>query len=344
MELLPKALGMRPRLAVDLRPEGIVAAHAADALAVLTAVSRAPLKEGAISPGLRVGSIPDRAEVSAAVRAALDAVQSRGAERSRDVTLVVPDVAVRVLLLDFETLAGKYSESLPLVKFRLKKLLPFDVEDAVVSYQVMSSTRDSVQVMAAAMPREVLQEFESVVSAAGYLPGAVLPSTLATLAGLEEIDAPCLLINASAESVTTAILKGGVLLLHRSVDMRDDASDQPVEVSPGVERIASGSTLADSMTSQQQPRYRATGAEANDIAQAVSVAAAYFEDTLLTPPTTLLVAGTTSAEVIAQILADNGMGELRVRELMNNDILGPGVATATIDKGWLAGVRGALRS
>lgn len=343
MELLPKALGTRPRLAVELRPEGVVAAHAADALAILTAVSRAPLNEGAISAGLRPGCISDRAGVSAAVRASLDAVQSRGPERSRDVTLVVPDAAVRVLLVEFEALAGKYSESLPLVKFRLKKLLPFDVEDAVVSYQVMSSTRDSVQVMAVAMPREVLQEFESVVTAAGYLPGAVLPSTLATLAGLEEIEVPSLIINVSSESVTTAIVKSGVLLLHRSVDLRDDAGDQRVEVASGVEYGAAGSALTDS-TTEQQPRLSATGAEAHDIAQAVSVAAAYFEDTLLMPPTTLLVAGTVAAETIAQVLADNGMGDLKVRELLDGDMLGAGVTTTRIDKGWLAGVRGALRS
>ena len=36
-------------------------------------------------------------------------------------------------------LPSKVAEALPVVRFRLKKLLPFDADDAMVSYQVMSS-------------------------------------------------------------------------------------------------------------------------------------------------------------------------------------------------------------
>ena len=43
-----------------------------------------------------------------------------------------------------------------------------------------------MQVLAVAMPKDVLEEYEGVVLAAGYVPGAVLPSTLAALAGLDE--------------------------------------------------------------------------------------------------------------------------------------------------------------
>jgi type IV pilus assembly protein PilM len=44
--------------------------------------------------------------------------------RSREVTLIVPDAAVRVLLLEFDELPAKPAEALPIVRFRLKKLLP----------------------------------------------------------------------------------------------------------------------------------------------------------------------------------------------------------------------------
>ena len=97
---------------------------------------------------------------------------------------MVPDSAVRVLFVDFDQLPSKAAEALPVVRFRLKKLLPFDADEAMVSYQVMSSEKDSVKLLAVAMPKAVLEEYEGVVLAAGYLPGAVLPSTLAALAGL----------------------------------------------------------------------------------------------------------------------------------------------------------------
>ena len=110
-------------------------------------------------------------------------------------------------------LPGKVAEALPVVRFRLKKLLPFEVEDAVVSYQMMSSAKGLVTVLAVAMPREVLAEYEAVVTAAGYVPGAVLPSTLAALAGLGVENGPgegpasaVLVVNAGAGQVTTAIV------------------------------------------------------------------------------------------------------------------------------------------
>ena len=119
MEFLPTTLGTRPRLALEIRAEGVVAARAEDAAALLTAVARGDVAEGAVVPGLKVGNITNRAGVVAAVRSALDGLVGRGAERSRDVTLIVPDAAVRVLLLDFDQLPSKMAEALPVVRFRL---------------------------------------------------------------------------------------------------------------------------------------------------------------------------------------------------------------------------------
>src|SRR5437899_3210058 len=116
MEILPKTLGTRPRLAVEVRAEGVVAARAEDAAALLTAVTRANLAEGAVAPGLKVGNIVDKAAVTSAVRRALDGVAG-GRERSRDVTVVVPDSAVRVLFVDFDQLPSKAAEALPVVRF-----------------------------------------------------------------------------------------------------------------------------------------------------------------------------------------------------------------------------------
>src|SRR5277367_1488847 len=231
MEILPKTLGTRPRLAVEVRAEGVVAARAEDAVALLTAVARADVAEGAVVPGLKAGNIADRTAVTAAMRKVLDSIAGSGRERSRDVTVVVPDAAARVLFVDFDQLPSKAAEALPVVRFRLKKLLPFDADDAMVSYQVMSNEKGTIKLLAVAMPKAVLEEYEAVVLAAGYLPGAVLPSTLAALAGLDETPSPVLVVNAGLGSVTTAIVQAGGLLLHRSVDMSANANmSAPVSI------------------------------------------------------------------------------------------------------------------
>ena len=54
MEFLPRTMGTRPRLACEVRAEGVVAARAEDASAVLSAVSRAPLGAGVVIPQMRV--------------------------------------------------------------------------------------------------------------------------------------------------------------------------------------------------------------------------------------------------------------------------------------------------
>jgi type IV pilus assembly protein PilM len=366
MEILPKTLGTRPRLAVEVRAEGVVAARAEDANALLTSVTKANLAEGAVAPGLKVGNVVNRTAVTAALRKVLDGVAGSGRERMRDVTVIVPDAAVRVLFVDFEQLPSKAAEALPLVRFRLKKLLPFDADEAMVSYQVMATERDSVKLLAVAMPKAVLEEYESAVLAAGYLPGAVLPSTLAALAGLDEAEAPVLVVNAGLGTVTTAIAQAGVLTLHRSVDMsvsgnapltvtsvlpvvsRESTAQEWARQEPlgpgGWERFDAEAAMQISTVETAVTREIEARAAAREVAQAVSVAAAYFEDSLQRPPDQLLVAGTLGAEFLSALIEESGLEGLRVREIVEPGMIEPGAVTASVPRGWLAGVRGALRN
>lgn len=367
MDFLPTSLGTRPRLAVEVRTEGVVAARAEDAAALLTAVARADVADGAVVPGLRTGNIADRGAVVAAIRKVLDQVAGRGSERGvgRDVTVVVPDAAVRVLLLDFDQLPSKATEALPVVRFRLKKLLPFDADTAAVSYQVMSNERGVVRVLAVAMPKDVLDEYEGVVSAAGYLPGAVLPSTLAALAGLDTSEVPALVVNAGLGGVTTAIVKGGILLLHRTLDLTANLEDavaavvMPAEAARGdewespqlpgqYERLDAEAAMQTTVIEKAEMRglasTSAAQAAANEVVQAVSVAAAYFEDTLQMAPEGLLVTGTMGADGVAAMMEANGLQDLRVQEMMDASMIEPGAVSASVARGWLASVRGALKS
>ncbi|WP_035354847.1 hypothetical protein [Edaphobacter aggregans] len=351
MEILPKTLGTRPRLAVELRADGVVAARAEDASALLTAIAQSPLTDGAICAGLRGGNIADPARVTAAIRTALDAVAGRGGDRIRDVTIVVPDAAARVLLLDFDDLPGKAAEALPVIRFRLKKLVPFDADTAAVSYQVMASERGTVRVLAVAMPREVLEEYEGAVAAAGYASGAVLPSTLAALACLNEQEAPALVVNCSHGGVTTAIVRAGVLMLHRTLEVACEAISstehsggvlQAQDGSRGYDRCGYDRIEAEAGIETQVLESSEGALAAREIAQAVCVAAAYFEDTLGRASEAIVSAGTLGAEGLRIVLEESGLDGLRVQEMVGADALA--AAAATMPRGWLAGVRGALRN
>jgi len=369
MEFLPTTLGTRPRLAVEIRAEGVVAARAEDAAALLTAMAKVSLAEGAVMPGLKAGNIVDKTAVAAAVRKALEGIAGTGRERLRDVTVIVPDSAVRVLFLDFDQLPSKAAEALPVVRFRLKKLLPFDADEAMVSYQVMSNVKGLIKMVAVAMPKDVLAEYEGVVMAAGFVPGAVLPSTLAALAGLDESEIPALLVNAGQTSVTTAIVQAGVLLLHRSVDMGADRAVSVMDAVPeaamalvdrensaqewaqqealgpgGWDRFDAEAAMQSSVVAMAELKEQALAGVAREVTQAVSVAAAYFEDTLQVAPQVVRTAGTLGAETLAAMLDESGMQGLRVQEMVDAGMMQAGAVTASVGRGWLAGVRGALRN
>ena len=149
----------------------------------------------------------------------------RVSPRTRSVTLVLPDACVRVFMLDFDSLPAKSDEILPVLRFRLRKMLPFDVEQAGVGYQVLSQDKTQVKVLTAVCPAR-FAEYEAAVRAAGYEPGAVLPASLAALETVDSMKA-VLAANLGASALTTLIINGQDLLLYRTLDLPEDPEPAP---------------------------------------------------------------------------------------------------------------------
>jgi type IV pilus assembly protein PilM len=306
----PMTAALRPPLACEIAPAGVVAARldatsGYDGQALSSAF--APLPAGLLFTGLKAPGLSDRAGVASALRQALHEV----AQRDTKVTVVIPDTAVRVLLLDFDNLPSKQEEILPIIRFRLRKLVPFEVEDAAVSYQTMSGKDGMVRIICAISPAAVIGEYEGAVRDAGYEPGSVLPSTLAALAGLSG-GPPSLVVNCNRYSITTAIVSENDLLLYRTLELAEPDSSHTYESDP-----------------------TRTGEE---LRQSVSVAVAYFEDTLLEAPKQLFASGPGGAEELVRMLGDPGVP---VRDLGQPTTTGNLTA---MPPGLLAGVRGALAS
>ena len=290
-------MASRPPVAVELAPEGVLAA-AVSGKGEAAVLSFAPLVAGAIAPGIEGANVRAPEAVSAAIAQALNDV----APKTRHVTLILPDTAVRVFVLDFDTLPTKAAEAIPVVKFRLRKMVPFEVETAGVSYQVLSASEGDYKVLVAVMPGTVLTEYEEVVRAAGYEPGTVLPSSLAALGALDT-DEPVLAACLSGVSLTTSITRGQDLLLYRTLELPPD----PAQVLAEVQR---------------------------DIA----VAAAYYEDKLGARARTLHYSGLGSADEFAHWLKVNDP-EMVVVELAPKPETG---AATTLGRVSLAGITGAL--
>ncbi len=205
--------GSKPKLACEIAADRVLVGRISDIGGrTLEACASSELAPGTVVPDLIEANLRQPDAVYETIR---DTLGSVGA-RSRDVIAVLPDAAVRVVLLDFETLPPKREEAESVVRFRLKKSLPFDVDKAKVSYHVQSS-KGGVRVIAAVALTNVVEDYEAVFRQAGYEPGVVLPSMLAAL-GAADAPKPSLIIKVDARTTSIAILDRDQLLLFRTLE------------------------------------------------------------------------------------------------------------------------------
>lgn len=204
--------GARPPLACEIAADRILAGRSADAGRMVEMCSAHELAPGTVIPDLMESNLRDGTAIRQAIESALGGV----AGRSRDVIAILPDTAVRVVLLDFETLPSKAEEAEAVVRFRLKKSLPFNLDDARVSYHAQTGGT-GLRAIAAVVLNSVLQEYESAFRDAGYNPGIVMPSMLAAL-GAADADKPTLVVKVDARSIGIAILDQEQVLLFRTLE------------------------------------------------------------------------------------------------------------------------------
>jgi type IV pilus assembly protein PilM len=202
----------KPRLACEIAADRVLVGRLAEDGRSLDGCAARELAPGTVVPDLVEGNLRQREAVRAAVEETLGSV----AGRSHDVIAVVPDAAVRVVLLEFDTLPADSEEAASVVRFRLKKSLPFDVDKARVSYHSQKS-KDGIRVVAAVSLASVVEDYEAAFRDAGFSPGVVLPSMLAAL-GAAEGQKPTLVVKVDARTTSIAILNAEQLQLFRTLE------------------------------------------------------------------------------------------------------------------------------
>ena len=220
----------KPRLACEITTQSLIAARAKSDGSALDIYSVRRLDNDMVRPSLSAGNITNASMLGETIASALSTVGGR----KRDVVAVIPDAAVRVLLLDFDTLPEKPAEAEPIIRFRLRKSVPFDADQAALSFQIYRKD-NAIKVLAALTPREVLREYEAVFQSAGYEPGYVLPTTLAALNGIDS-ERPTLLVKADGKFISVAIADHNELIFYRMLDVVPGRSGTAIadEVYPSI--------------------------------------------------------------------------------------------------------------
>jgi type IV pilus assembly protein PilM len=202
----------KPRLACEIAADRVLVGRLGENGQSLEACAARELAPGSVVPDLVDVNLRQRDAVKDVLEATLHSV----AGRTHDVIAIVPDAAVRVVLLEFDTLPSDSEEAASVVRFRMKKSLPFDVDKARVSYHAQKSA-EGVRVVAAVALASVVEDYETAFRDAGFTPGVVLPSMLAAL-GAAEGQRPTLIVKVDSRTTSIAILNASQLQLFRTLE------------------------------------------------------------------------------------------------------------------------------
>lgn len=176
----------------------------------------------ALEPGVIAASpVHDNVLLPDALADAVRAVTPAGNARRRRVVLLLPDYAARVSVLDFDQIPDDPDERQALVRFRMKKSVPFDMESAALSYSVQGGAAGvpGVSVVAAVSPIEIIARYEAPFRALNLHPGIVSLSFLSALNLAPVSAAITLFVKLSGRALTVVVLRNGHLQLIRSIEI-----------------------------------------------------------------------------------------------------------------------------
>jgi type IV pilus assembly protein PilM len=208
-----------PTHVVEIASNHVAAAHWGKSRGALESFAVEPLPVGAVMASPVDANIPQPDAVTSAVRKVFTRTQTSGGS----VALLIPDPVVRVFILAFESLPRRADDALPLLRWRLKKSVPFDVDETVVSWMRQEGREGKLEIVTAVARNRIVREYEQIVEALGGTVGVVLSSTLASLPLVEDRGAT-LFVRLSGRTLTTVIVRSGNLCVYRSSEMPADAA------------------------------------------------------------------------------------------------------------------------
>jgi type IV pilus assembly protein PilM len=163
-----------PVMAFEISQAGIAVAR----LGQRTELDFQPLKPGSVVVSPLKDNVIDIGELAGVVRSVSGGVASR---KRRDVAVILPDYCTRTAVLDFDSFPSDPKEQLSLIRFRIKRSVPFDVDSAAISYSAQPAAGKRFDVVVVLAPLEIVSRYEAPFRAVGMTPGFVTTSSIAAL-------------------------------------------------------------------------------------------------------------------------------------------------------------------
>jgi type IV pilus assembly protein PilM len=203
----------RPSVAIDVGASRVVAVRLGAGSPPAASYAVESLPAGAVVPGLMTPNIVDEGAVRQAVSRALDAIG-----RPRRLALVVPDAVAKVSLIRFEKVPTSGHDLEALIRWQMRKSVPFRVDEAQVTWaEGQSLEGGGREFVVAVSRREIVEQYEKVVSSGAAHVGLVDLATFNLVNLVLAQDAPddWLLVHVAADSTTLAIVRRGQVIFYR---------------------------------------------------------------------------------------------------------------------------------
>src|SRR6266705_455077 len=172
------------------------------------------LPPGTVIPSAVETNLVNSAEAKNAVAKACDRLRTGPEEAA----LILPDPVIRVFIQHFEDFPRSSEEAIPLLRWKLKKSVPFEADETVISYFRQAAREAGVDIVTALARLRIIREYESLAEGAELQPGVILSSSLAALSLLDG-SRPVLFARISGSALTTAIVCSGLLCGYRCTEL-----------------------------------------------------------------------------------------------------------------------------
>ena len=209
---------------------------------VLTHLVSRTLPPGSLVPRIDRPNLATPADVAGAVQRVLDQLPNR--KKLARICVVIPDSSALVTLLTLRDLPGTTRQATDVIRWQVRKRVPFNLEDARISFQRFPLPDGSERVLVALALETVIVQYEQLMESLGLLPGLVDLSTL-NLANLVDLEleragengvADVALLNLTPERLSLMVLRRRAPLFYRSKSLIHDLENEAEAATREVQR------------------------------------------------------------------------------------------------------------
>jgi type IV pilus assembly protein PilM len=149
--------------------------------------------------------------------------------RTNLVAVSLPDAVGRVMIMDFDTRFKSREEGRDMIRWKLKKSLPFDAGDIHLDYQTLRERENgSLSVLIAVVARQVITQYEDLLLEAGVKPNRIDFNTfnLYRLAGRRiQPEESSLFVAFHRGVLSMLVFNDGIIDFYRAKEMGGEVPD-----------------------------------------------------------------------------------------------------------------------